>query len=49
MFKKTCWGVKSKERVWTRKLVQLMKALAVHSQKVDPVLNHKRVSRKDEV
>lgn len=51
MFKKTCWGVKSKERVRFRKLEQLMKALAVNSQNVDPVHRyrtyHQRVSRKD--
>lgn len=37
MFKKTCWGVKSKERIRFRKLEQLMKALAINSQNVDPV------------
>lgn len=32
MFKKTCWGVKSKETVRFRKLGQLIKALTIHSQ-----------------
>lgn len=29
MFEKMCWGVKSKERVWLRKLEQLTEALTL--------------------